>query len=207
MTIIGLPNFLRSEEIKTQEIIYHFTALISFLILFKPHLDLKSALFIPTVSFVYRKKATPVDEDFERLEARYNIRFVLLTMVGSFLYKVTSSDQMFANYLDPYPETTFDNLVRSVLLWRQWIYTLSPLIQILLNEHYRTVPNICFPAQAMKAGVVITQLVLWVLGYSRYGPYLRLSVFVRDGLLNAILFMQLRWYRYGVLHRMRQKNK
>ena len=92
MTIIGLPNFLRSEESKTQEIIYHFTAFFSFIILFKPHLELKSGYGIPIISFVYRKSPVPFDEEFDKREARYNIRFVLATMVGSFFYKVSSSD-------------------------------------------------------------------------------------------------------------------
>lgn len=94
MSIIGLPNFLRSEENKTQEIIYHFTALASFLILFKPVFDYKSGygvkMSFPTVSFVYRKPPVPLDEEFDRREAKYNINLALFTIIGSFVYKVIS---------------------------------------------------------------------------------------------------------------------
>lgn len=88
MTIIGLPNFLRSEENKTQEMIYHFTAFFSFILLFKPRFDMRSEYGIPTISFVYRKAPNPPDEEFDRREIRYNLRFILATIIGSFMFKV-----------------------------------------------------------------------------------------------------------------------
>ena len=107
MTIIGLPGFLRCEENKTQEIIYHFTAFFSFIIMFKPQFDLKSKYLIPTISFSYRKSPKTIDEDFNTRESRYNMRLVMLTLVGAFMYKVGDSNEVTGKQAGPLPRILF----------------------------------------------------------------------------------------------------
>jgi hypothetical protein len=106
--------------------------------------------------------------------------------------------------LNPYPASFGDNVIMALLLWRQWVYTLGPLVQIALNEHYRQLPNICMQSQLVKGGIVACQLALLLMGFGRYGLYFRMSILIRDGILNAVLFMQLGWYRRSPLKRARK---
>lgn len=92
MSIIGLPAFLRPEEMKTQEIIYHFTAFITFVMLFRPRMEYKNNYGVttkfPTVSFFYRKQPDQPIPEFDHREVKYNINLALFTLVGSFIFKV-----------------------------------------------------------------------------------------------------------------------
>lgn len=68
-------------------------------------------------------------------------------------------------------------------------------------------PNVDLLSSGLKLSIVIIQLAIRSLDDGRYGPvYLRMAVIIRDGVLPVILFMQLKWYRYGKLYRMRKAN-
>lgn len=86
MIIIGLPDFLHPEEFRTQEILYHFTSLCIFVTLFRPRMS--KLFFVPTISFEYRNSNDQESKEFLNREARYNFRMILITIIGSMLYRV-----------------------------------------------------------------------------------------------------------------------
>lgn len=108
MCIMGLPSSFGSEMVKTQEISYHFTALCSFLILFKTKFSRKG--IFPCISFEFRKKNPNPDKTFDYLEARYNINLIIFTFVGSFCYRVNPIHTVYRKPAQSIPRK----------LWRQF---------------------------------------------------------------------------------------
>lgn len=88
-----------------------------------------------------------------------------------------------------------DIIIATLLMWRQLVYTFSPLPQIILNEHMRRVPNLPFKAMTVRAVITIMQFAECVVYGNRYASMFRLPVLIKEGVFYAFFVAQYQWYR------------